>query len=48
MKILVLDDWGVFVEGKFNRATITNFDSIYGLSGEYNAFNVLAGLAYHF
>ncbi|MGC4097962.1 MAG: hypothetical protein QM706_12665 [Nitrospira sp.] len=48
MKILVFEDWGVFVEGKFNRATITNFDRIYGLSGEYNAFNVLAGLAYHF
>lgn len=48
MKVLVFEDWGLFVEGKFNRATITNFDSVYGLSGEYNAFNVLAGLAYHF
>jgi hypothetical protein len=48
MKVLILDDWGLFVEGKFTRATITNFDSVFGLSGEYNAFNVLAGLAYHF
>ncbi len=48
MKVLVLDDWGLFVEGKFTRATITNFDSAFGLSGEYSAFNVLAGLAYHF
>lgn len=48
MKVLILDDVGLFVEGKFNRATITNFDSTFGLSGEYNAFNVLAGLAYHF
>lgn len=48
MKVLVLDEVGLFVEGKFTRATITNFDSVYGLSGEYNAFNVLAGLAYHF
>lgn len=48
IKVLLFDDFGLFVEGKFNRATITNFDSVFGLSGEYNAFNVLAGLAYHF
>ncbi len=48
MKVFILDDVGLFVEGKFNRATITNFDSTFGLSSEYNAFNVLAGLAYHF
>jgi hypothetical protein len=48
MKVLVFEDWGVFVEGKFNRATITNFDSTFGLSGEYNAFNVVAGLSYHY
>lgn len=48
MKVFILDDWGLFVEGKFTRATITNFDSVFGLSGEYSAFNVLAGLAYHF
>jgi hypothetical protein len=48
VKVLILEDVGLFVEGKFNRATITNFDSVFGLSGEYNAFNVLAGLAYHF
>ncbi|MBX3302690.1 MAG: hypothetical protein KF693_10795 [Nitrospira sp.] len=48
VKILVFEDWGLFVEGKFNRATITNFDSVFGLSGEYSAFNVVAGLSYHY
>ncbi len=48
MKVLILDDWGLFVEGKFTRATITNLDSVFGLSGEYNSFNLLGGLAYHF
>ena len=48
LKVLVFDDWGLFIEGKFNRATITNFDSVFGLSGEYSSFNVLGGLAYHF
>lgn len=48
LKIRVFDDWGLFVEGKFNRATITNLDSTFGLSGEYSSFNVVGGLAYHF
>jgi hypothetical protein len=48
LKVFVFDDVGLFIEGKFNRATITNFDSTFGLSGEYSAFNVLAGLSYHF
>ncbi|MBS0153324.1 MAG: hypothetical protein JSS38_01900 [Nitrospira sp.] len=38
MKVSILDDVGMFVEGKFNRATITNFDGVFGLSGEYRAF----------
>lgn len=48
VKLLLTDEVGFFLEGKFNRATITNFDKVYGLSGEYSAFNVVAGLAYHF
>ncbi|MFO0708105.1 MAG: hypothetical protein U0412_14760 [Nitrospira sp.] len=48
VKILATEEWGLFLEGKFNRATISNLDARYGLSGEYNAFNVIAGLAYHF
>ncbi len=48
LKVLVTDEWGFFVEGKYQRATITNFDPNLGLSGEYSAFNAVAGLAYHF
>ncbi|MEQ1794731.1 MAG: hypothetical protein ABL970_11115 [Nitrospira sp.] len=48
IKVLATEEWGLFLEGKFNRATITNFDRVYGLSGEYSAFNVVAGIAYHF
>jgi opacity protein-like surface antigen len=48
LKILVTDEWGFFLEGKYNRATITNFDPVYGLSGEYSSFNVIGGMAYHF
>lgn len=48
IKVLATEEWGLFLEGKYNRATISNFDPTYGLSGEYSAFNVLAGVAYHF
>ena len=49
LKVLATEEWGLFVEGKYNYATITNFDpSGYGLSGVYSAFNAIAGVAYHF
>lgn len=48
VKLLVNEEWGLFVEGKYNLATITNFDPVYGLSGQYSAFNLVGGLAYHF
>ncbi len=49
LKVLATEEWGLFVEGKYNYATITNLDpSGYGLSGTYSAFNILGGVAYHF
>ena len=48
LKILPTEDWGLFIEGKYNRATITNFDPLYGLNGGYSSLNVVSGLAYHF
>ena len=48
VKILPTEEWGLFIEGKYNRATISNFDPIYGLNGGYSAFNAVAGIAYHF
>jgi opacity protein-like surface antigen len=48
LKVLATEEWGFFLEGKYNRATITNFDPTFGLSGEYSSFNAVAGLAYHF
>jgi len=49
LKVLATDEWGLFVEGKYNYATITNLDpSGFGLSGVYSSLNVLAGVAYHF
>jgi hypothetical protein len=49
LKVLATEEWGVFVEGKYNLATITNLDPVgFGLSGQYSSFSGLAGIAYHF
>jgi hypothetical protein len=49
LKLLVTEELGFFVEGKYNYATITNLDPAgFGLSGVYSAFNAVAGVAYHF
>ena len=49
LKVLATEEWSLFVEGKYNYATITNLDPTgFGLSGVYSAFNAIAGVAYHF
>lgn len=48
LKVLATEEWGFFLEGKYTRATITNLDPSFGLTGEYSAFHAVAGLAYHF
>jgi hypothetical protein len=49
LKVLATEEWGFFVEGKYNYATIDNLDpSGYGLSGTYSAFSGVAGVAYHY
>src|SRR5262245_13010440 len=48
LKILFTEEFGIFAEGKYNLATISNLDPTFGLSGQYSAFNVVGGLAYHF
>lgn len=48
LKVLATEEWGFFVEGKYNLAGITTLDQTFGLSGQYSAYNVLGGIAYHF
>ena len=48
LKILATEEWGFFLEGKYNLAEISNLDPTFGLSGDYSAFSGVAGLAYHF
>ncbi|HXX74787.1 MAG TPA: hypothetical protein VEI50_06635 [Nitrospiraceae bacterium] len=48
LKVLATEEWGFFIEGKYNYAQITTLDNFYGLSGNYSAFSALGGIAYHF
>lgn len=48
LRVLLTQEFGFFLEGKYNRATITNLDPTFGLTGEYSAFNAVVGLSYHF
>lgn len=48
LNVLATEEWGFFLEGKYNYAQITNLDNAFGLSGDYSAFSALAGIAYHF
>lgn len=47
-KVLVTDEWGLFAEGKYNLANVSNLDPTFGLSGTYSIFHLVAGVAYHF
>ena len=49
LKVLATEEWGFFVEGKYNYAGFTNLDpGGFGLSGVYSAINIVGGVAYHF
>jgi hypothetical protein len=48
LNVLLTDEWGFFAEGKYNRASINNFDPTFGLNGTYSAIHFVAGLSYHF
>ena len=47
-KLRMTEEWGLFAEGKYNMANVTNFDPTFGLSGMYSIFHVVGGVAYHF
>jgi opacity protein-like surface antigen len=47
-RYLVTEEWGIFAEGKYNMANVTNFDPAFGLSGMYSIFHLVAGVSFHF
>jgi hypothetical protein len=47
MQLLVMDKWGLFIEGKSNLANISNLDPTFELSATCSIFPVVAGDSYH-
>ena len=47
-RVLITEEWGIFTEGKYNLANVTNFDPAFGLSGMYSIFHLVAGVSFHF
>ena len=48
LKFLVTEEWGLFTEGKYNLANVSNLDPTFGLSGMYSIFHLVAGVSYQF
>lgn len=48
LKVLATEEWGLFVEARYNLANASNFEPIFGLSGTYSVYHVVTGIAYHF
>lgn len=48
LKLLATEQWGLFVEGRYNFAYVSNFDPVFGLNGSYRAAHMVAGVSYQF
>lgn len=48
LKLKATEEWGLFVEGRYNLSSVDNFEPVFGLSGTYQVFHAVAGVAYHF
>ncbi len=48
LKLLATEQWGLFVEGRYNFSYVSNFDPVFGLSGSYRAAHMVAGVSYQF
>ena len=48
LKVKATEEWGVFFEAKYNRASVKDFGSDIGLRGNYTVLQWLGGIAYHF
>ena len=48
LKLLATEQWGLFVEGRYNFSYVSNFDPIFGLNGSYQAVHAVGGISYHF
>lgn len=48
LKFFITEKISLFGEYKYNRATISRLDDVYGLKGNYSISHIAGGVAYHF
>ncbi len=48
LKLLATEQWGLFIEGRYNLSYLSNFDPVFGLNGSYQAIHTVAGVSYQF
>lgn len=48
LKIILTEHWGIFAEGKFNRATVQGLGKTLGVKGNYSIFHWVAGVTFSF
>ena len=48
IKVMLTDHWGLFAEGKFNRATVEGLGQTLGVKGNYSIFHWVGGITYTF
>ena len=48
LKVLATEQWGLFIEGRYNFSYVSTFDPVFGLNGSYQAVHTVAGVSYQF
>jgi len=48
LKVILTEHWGIFAEGKFNRATVEGLGKTLGVKGNYSIFHWIAGVTFTF
>jgi outer membrane protein W len=48
LKVIATEEWGLFVEGRYNFSYLSDFDPVFGLNGSYQAVHAVGGVSYQF
>ena len=48
LKVILTEHWGIFAEGKFNRATVDGLGHTLGVKANYSIFHWIAGVTFTF
>jgi hypothetical protein len=48
LRIVLTEQWGLLLEGKYNLSSVEGLDPVYGLNGTYSIFHLVVGGSYRF